>query len=269
MRYTFAFALTALLTAAASPAMISQPPGAPASAPQAGNNPPIVQLGDPGVTPPDISPAAFPTMQLPHCRKWDGTVVLAAVIDSSGKARDVYFLAPTGDDLDKQSLEIVAEDRFKPGTLNGAPAATSVAIQVKMEFCIEPVTAGPNAGSFDSKLRSQPKQTIEPLSMASKLLVPVAAPKPYKGVVPPALLYDPVWPTHYGECAFKVLVDEHGLPQNSEVVRGGDSCRDFLKGVSRQRYRPAMKNGRPIAATIDVVESDTSTPPLFPIPAGP
>jgi TonB family protein len=252
MRREFAFALLAILP---TPFAAGQPVASAASIPQAGNYPlsAVVRLDDAGVTAPDLIPAPLEIEQAPHCRKWDGTVVLSAVIDSLGQARDVYLLRPTGDDLDKEALEIAAHDRFKPGSLNGALVPVALALQVKMEFCIEAVETGPNTGALNAKLRSQPEQTIRPLSKVHDSSVPVIGLKPNKGVMPPVPLRDLKPLNGSGKCVVSVLIDEHGMPEDVRIVKSANAefDRKALAAVSHERYKPAIKEGMPIAVRIE------------------
>jgi TonB family protein len=252
MRREFLFALLAFL---AVPATMGQQAGPSASTPQVANYPfsTIVRLDDAGVTAPELVPATLKTDQVPHCRKWDGTVLLSVVIDPSGQAREIYFLRPTGNDLDKEALEIAAHDRFKPGSLNGAPVAVGLALQVKMEFCVEPVTADANMGNFSAKLRSQPEQTIRPLSKDHDSSVPVLGLKPNKGVMPPVPLNDLEPLNGNAECVVSVLIDEHGMPEDLKIVKSvnAEFDRAALTAVSHERYKPAIKDGVPIAVRIE------------------
>lgn len=247
MRRKFAFALCGLL---AGPFAVVQQ-----AAPQAASQPlsTVVRLDDAGVTAPELVPAPSEAVQAPHCRKWDGTVLLSAVIDPSGMARDIYLLRPTGDDLDKEALEIAARDHFKPGSLNGAPVSVGLALQVKMEFCIEPVTADSNPDAFNAKLRSVPEQTIRPLSKVHDSSVPVVGLKPNKGVMPPVPLKDLEPLNGHGECVVSVLIDEHGMPESLKLVKsaGAEFDREALIAVSHERYKPAIKEGVPIAVRIE------------------
>jgi Gram-negative bacterial TonB protein C-terminal len=244
MRREFARILVAL---SAASTVIAQQPAPPAT-------PPAVRLGDPGVAAPELIPERFVTEQVTHCQKWGGTILLSVIIDPSGLPRDIYLLRPTGDDLDKFALEIAARDHFKPGSLNGAPAAVESALEVKLEYCIEPVTTGSNAGMYNSKLRSQPEQTILPLSKVHDSSVSVTGLKSSKGVMPPVPLNDPRPGPGTGRCTLSVLVDEHGMPQDPKLVDGpNDYCQEVMAVVGRQRYKPAMKDGEPIAVRIGFV----------------
>lgn len=57
-----------------------------------------------------------------------------------------------------------------------------------------------------------------------------------------------------GVCLISVIVDTHGMPQNPRVVRalGMGLDEKALEAVRRYRFRPALKNGRPVAARMTV-----------------
>jgi hypothetical protein len=210
-------------------------------------------LGKNGVVAPELLPGQIQVTSVQPCKKLDGTVVLSAVVDATGNTKDVFFLRPIGNDLDKLALIIAVADRFKPGTLDGANAAIALAIEIGMRACVEDVP-GSTSGDYTVKLRSQPEQTIQPPSKVHDSSVLASRWKPNKGVTPPLPLVQ-IQPVPGSEkCLVSVLIDEHGMPQDLKVVKGpnGDFCRQTLAAVSRERYEPALRNGEPVAVWIQV-----------------
>ena len=59
---------------------------------------------------------------------------------------------------------------------------------------------------------------------------------------------------YQGICMIAIIVDTHGYPQNPRVVRslGMGLDEKALSAVRRYRFKPAMKDGRPVAAMITV-----------------
>jgi protein TonB len=59
---------------------------------------------------------------------------------------------------------------------------------------------------------------------------------------------------YQGICMISIIVDAHGYPQNPRVVRslGMGLDEKALDAVRRYRFKPAMKDGRPVAAMITV-----------------
>ena len=64
--------------------------------------------------------------------KYQGTIVLSLVVDSSGAPRDVQIVTPLGLGLDEQAVKAVNSWRFRPGAKDGEPV--SVAINVEVSF---------------------------------------------------------------------------------------------------------------------------------------
>ncbi len=64
--------------------------------------------------------------------KYQGTVLLAIVVDESGKTANVRVLRPLGMGLDEKAVEAVMKWRFRPGYKDGKPV--SVMAQVEVNF---------------------------------------------------------------------------------------------------------------------------------------
>lgn len=62
--------------------------------------------------------------------KYQGTCVLWLVVGPDGKPRDIRVQRTLGLGLDEKAIEAVNRWRFRPGTLNGQPVATQIAVQV-------------------------------------------------------------------------------------------------------------------------------------------
>jgi TonB family protein len=60
---------------------------------------------------------------------------------------------------------------------------------------------------------------------------------------------------YQGICMISVIVDAHGYPQNARVIRalGMGLDEKALEAVQKYRFRPAMKDGKPVAAMITVM----------------
>jgi TonB family protein len=59
---------------------------------------------------------------------------------------------------------------------------------------------------------------------------------------------------YQGICLIAMIVDARGYPQNPRVIRslGMGLDEKALEAVQRYRFRPAMKDGKPVAAMISV-----------------
>jgi hypothetical protein len=95
----------------------------------------------PNVSSPEIIPASDFSPPPKHCKdEIKGKVVLGAIIDPQGKARNLHFLSPDGTDLDKLALLVADSDHFKPGlrmSLSGpgVPVAIAKAIELQLTGC--------------------------------------------------------------------------------------------------------------------------------------
>ncbi len=62
--------------------------------------------------------------------KYQGTVVLYAVVDSDGKVRDLRVIRALGLGLDEKALDAVKQWKFRPGQKDGKPVAVAASIEV-------------------------------------------------------------------------------------------------------------------------------------------
>ncbi len=272
MRREIEFALFAILPTALAPAQQTAPPTASPAAQ-------TVYYASPSVTAPELLPAALTDLPSGHCQKLNGKAVLTAIVDTHGVTRNVYFLRPLGNDLDRIALNLVMAEQFKPGTHDGAPAATSVAIELNMNACIEEEKDGTGQKVYLVKLRSIPNEKLDleqaPPEGATLTLISVSPSRPgerdtapYKvgaGISKPVLIksVDAMYSDKArkerisGPCLIGLIVDANGLPQNVHVIRGLEPSLDqhALYAVSHYRFKPAMRKGGtpvPVVITVEV-----------------
>ncbi len=62
--------------------------------------------------------------------KYQGTVLLAIEIDTSGHPANLRILQGLGMGLDEKAIQAVLQWRFRPGLQNGKPTVTSATVQV-------------------------------------------------------------------------------------------------------------------------------------------
>lgn len=62
--------------------------------------------------------------------KYQGTVLLAIEIDTSGHPANLRILQGLGMGLDEKAIQAVSQWRFRPGLQNGKPTTTSATVQV-------------------------------------------------------------------------------------------------------------------------------------------
>ncbi len=64
--------------------------------------------------------------------KYSGTVMLAVIVDTTGKARDIHVVKSLGMGLDEKAIEAVEKWKFKPGMKGGEPV--NVRAQIEVNF---------------------------------------------------------------------------------------------------------------------------------------
>src|ERR1035437_4628059 len=134
-------------------------PSAPSSVADAQPDRVKVYAVGPDVTAPELIPVNQESVLTQKCKKKvDDKVVLSVIVDATGKPRNLLFLRPLGTDLDKLALEVVAADRFKPGTYDGAPVVVAESVEVSLQACIEQTKDDAGKKTDLLRLRAQPKQ---------------------------------------------------------------------------------------------------------------
>jgi protein TonB len=100
--------------------------------PGAGPGPPgIFPAGRLGVTVPQVIFNPEPSFsEEARKTKAQGIVLLLLVVGKDGHPYDVHVGQSLGMGLDEKAIEAVNRWRFRPGTLNGQPVATRIAVQV-------------------------------------------------------------------------------------------------------------------------------------------
>lgn len=84
-----------------------------------------------GVTPPSVVDKVEPVYsRLAEARGIEGTVVLYAEVDSSGRAVNIRVLRGLGYGLDEQAILAVREWKFRPGYKDGRPVTVVATIEV-------------------------------------------------------------------------------------------------------------------------------------------
>jgi len=66
--------------------------------------------------------------------KFQGTVMLAIVVDTDGKAKNIRVVRPLGMGLDEKAVEAVAKWRFKPGQKDGRPVPVMANVEVNFRL---------------------------------------------------------------------------------------------------------------------------------------
>jgi TonB family protein len=227
-----------------------------------------------------IAPQLLPLgqIQIPadNCKNAvKGEVILSVLVDETGRLRNVTFLKPLGNALDKFALRVAAEDRLTPGTHNGEPAVFGETLKVSLQGCVDQENDDSGRKIPLFRLISQPVQLLSPLqnSPHEAALAPNDPVEKDTSIItdisktlggsiqPPAVIKDA--PALYteaarkakvqGTCVVSVVVDRHGMPQDPHVIK----CLDYglgqsaIDAISKYRFRPAIKEGEPVPIRIN------------------
>jgi TonB family protein len=204
----------------------------------------------------------------------DNEVELSLLVDTSGMARNIMFLRPTGSAFDMIAVQLAGNDRFAPGTLDGKPVVVAETLKMLIETCVSESKNDANKIEFGRSFRSPPKQSLgKPKNPPQEaVLAPLDAPKgEIKGKVTrpdyfsatksaPVLIYSadadytPTKRAVTGVCKVSLVVDAHGLPEHVRVLKPLDPGLDksALIAVEKYRFFPAIEDEQPVSAAIVV-----------------
>jgi TonB family protein len=227
-----------------------------------------------GVTAPQLMPMTFPTAECEN--PLSGEVKVAAVVDVSGKPRNVMFTKPLGNAVDKLALNILEADRFKPGNQDGSPVPVAQTITIKLDVCAIAAPQDAGKGSFELKPHSQPEQHLSdddsfPATVIYAADVPVTSANTKPGlyhvggdVSAPEMLFGvssidvgkgetDTRAKYQGQVMLSVVVDSQGMPHDVRVVRplGMGLDQKAIDAVERFRFRPAiLKRKQPVPVMV-------------------
>lgn len=250
MRRNSSLALVAMMTGIAFGCRDSTP-SKPSTAVERSQTPPTIYYAGPGVTAPESIPATLPVFTGQHCEKAEHKVLVAAVVDATGGPRNIQVLQGHEPEVDLVAMEVVAADRFRPGTHDDAPADVAVSIELTLKGCLFP----PKDQAPEFKLESQPEQKIKILTHPSPR-VQIRPPVPLNLVEPEYSEY--AKKKHItGTCDVSVILDAQGNPHSPRVIKSLDPSLDekALEALMKYRFKPALKDGKipvPLMITIEV-----------------
>jgi periplasmic protein TonB len=103
----------------------------PSTGPGAGDGPPGIFPAGRGASVPEVIFNPEPSFSDEARKaKAQGIVLLLLVVGKDGRPYDIHVGQSLGMGLDEKAVEAVNLWRFRPGTLNGQPVATRIAVQV-------------------------------------------------------------------------------------------------------------------------------------------
>lgn len=235
-----------------------------------------VYAAGPGMAAPALISTYTLSMPETKCgKKIDSKVELSLLIDTTGRPRNLMFVHPLGNDLDKLALRIVASDRFTPATRDGAPVVMAETVKVNMHGCVDS-SKNDTGNKIYLRLQSHPerKYQLQSKPYEDAVLAPgdgswdeaardhVAIFRPGLGISPPAVLNNPQ--AEYteearragftGSCSLSMIVDAQGMPQDVQLLTplGYGLEQQALNVAMKYRFRPAMRNHEPVPYKITV-----------------
>jgi TonB family protein len=229
-----------------------------------------IYYSDSGVSAPVLIPRKRKFASAHGCEKKDGMPVLGAVVGIDGVPGQISVLRQAGSDLDQAAVAYLESERFKPGSFNGVPVPVAVEVELDIEACVQ--SPAKDRGAVSVMIVSRPDESLELLPRPADTAGPLQSPSPaqttvavYKvggGVSAPVLL-NHVNPSYtedarrnriQGDCVIGLIADANGIPQNVHLVRSlqPDLDRNAILAVMKYRFKPASKNGVPVAVSLFV-----------------
>jgi TonB family protein len=237
-----------------------------------------------GVIAPRLLPMNHPLVWTKRCiNNLDDEVELSLLVDTSGMARNIMFLRPTGSAFDSNAIQLAGVDRFEPGTLDGKPVVVAQTLKMQLETCVSQSKDDAGEIEYGRIFRSPPHQSLgKPKNPPQEaVLAPLDASKDEikrKVTRPdyfsatksaPVLIYSadadytPAKHDVSGVCKVSLVVDAHGMPENVRVLKSLDTGLDRSAAAAVEKYRffPAIQDEQPVPAAI-VVDVSFAPPEL-------
>jgi TonB family protein len=170
-----------------------------------------------------------------------GMSIWSVTVRADGTTADAHLVQPLGTSFDAAAIEAIKQASFEPGKLNGKPVAVRVGVAVPFQYGKYPST--PVIGVFERDL--DPNNQSQHFSNASPIVIHTAS---------WSLSTNAIHAKYQGVSLVSVMVGEDGLPGEPRVVQAVGMGLDekAIEVVTRFRFRPAMKDGRPVAARTNV-----------------
>jgi TonB family protein len=170
-----------------------------------------------------------------------GMSVWSVVIRADGTPADTHLVQPLGASFDAAAIDAINQSKFEPGKLNEKPVNVRVAVAVPFRYGI--YSSFPVIGVIERDL--DPHDNDRNLANANPVVI---------HSVSPSFSTDAIKARYQGVSLVSVLVGEDGLPSDVRVLRaiGMGLDEKAIEAVRRYRFRPAMRDGRPVPARINL-----------------
>jgi TonB family protein len=212
----------------------------------------VYRMG-PGIVPPILThPKAAVNSSGDTGTDHPGICILSTVIAIDGTPTNIQMYGFRDSSHNEASIEAVKQSQFEPGTLDGKPVPVLVYVRIPFLHIAPPIPSilprYPQARGFSSFQGEN--------GWSSRPLQPLPYDKPPVAIFAPAAEFSAqARAAKYNAIVLiSVLVTEDGLPTDAKVLRPAGMGLDetAMEAVSRYRFKPATKDGVPIAARITV-----------------
>lgn len=177
----------------------------------------------------------------------EGATVLSLVIGADGVPADIKVVSSHGDAFDDATIEAVKKSTFAPGSVNDKPVPVRAYIRVRFSPDKRPAfprifsrlgtdSLGQSVGAGNTRQRKFDKPPValhvQPAEYSQEARI-----KKLSGVV-----------------VLTTVVTTDGLPSDIKVVKplGMGLDENAIEALSRYRFKPATKDGEPVAAQITI-----------------
>jgi TonB family protein len=199
----------------------------------------------------------------------EGFAEVAFVVDAQGNVQNVRVLSSSMREFERAAMEAISKWKFKPGRKGGKPVATNMSVPINFRLDgAGKTTSSPQAGPVFAAASSAPTAAdgkTTPATAARIVPVQPVTPTVYSlkeldAIPSPTLQAAPVYPADLkrmgveGRVIVTFVVDANGLVQNVGVVDSTDPRFEVaaLRAVSRWKFKPGRKGGKPVATALDV-----------------
>jgi TonB family protein len=223
------------------------------------------------VTAPELIPRDYSPVLSADCQRTESVkTVLNFIVDPGGNVHDVEPPADADANMALLLFQYMRTVHFRPGQWNGSPVAVGLADTISFQACYIDTKDESGKVARYVKLHSAPDHRIAYWDRSpAKITLFHAGPAGQdgvdhigKGVTAPVPVYtaDPPYTGAargqkiQGTVMLQIIVDTSGLPQNVEVIKplGYGLDRNAVETVRQYRFKPGMKDGKPVAVYMTV-----------------
>jgi TonB family protein len=201
-----------------------------------------IEVG-PGVEPPHmIRDAEFAYPNSARAERVSGQVVLRICVDAKGKVRASEVVSSPDPRLSKAAREGVVDRLYAPATKDGRPVA--VWWQTEVSFRLPPSEA-----ELDATCEAATANDAGPVALGPTDVPPVLVKH-----VDPDLPWASEKISHHGDVTLQCLIDACGrvLECSAMQTSGEAYTRAAVATVTRWRYSPAIRDGRPVSVYLTI-----------------